>query len=376
MSAVGRRTGYRFTFFILAALAFPWLSLAQAQEESLQGRYPLSASSNVVGRMSIVEASADDTLLDLGLSNNVGYNAITQANPETSIWLPGEGARVLLPTRYVLPPGPREGIVINIAELRLYYYPSTRPGESASVETYPIGIGRMDWKTPLGTTQITAKVEQPSWYPPQSVIAEHAENGDILPRVVPPGPDNPLGDYAIILGIPGYLIHGTNRPDGVGMRVSHGCIRMLSDDIENLIYRVPKGTTVRLINEPVKLGWTMENLLEIQAHPVPEESPKAMALRIDKAIDAATEQANARAFLIDYAILKKELETPSGIATPLLLSSRPFPLKTTFYDRLLLHHALYSQIDGAVGNADKPDAITHAASVTVVPVETRDVEAR
>ncbi|WP_253272936.1 hypothetical protein [Halomonas sp. PR-M31] len=101
-----------------------------------------------------------------------------------------------------------------------------------------------------------------------------------------------------------------------------------------------------------------------------------MALRIDKAIDAATEQANARAFLIDYAILKKELETPSGIATPLLLSSRPFPLKTTFYDRLLLHHALYSQIDGAVGNADKPDAITHAASVTVVPVETRDVEAR
>ncbi|WP_227367809.1 L,D-transpeptidase family protein [Halomonas sp. M20] len=355
---------------LLGALAFSATTLAE--QDTAQHRYPLPEQGEIVGQTTTVTASQDDTLLDLGLGNNVGYNAITQANPDTSIWLPGEGTEVLLPTRYILPPGPREGIVINLAELRLYYY----SGEPASVETYPIGIGRMDWKTPLGTTQITAKVEQPSWYPPQSVIAEHAENGDILPRVVPPGPDNPLGDYAIILGIPGYLIHGTNRPDGVGMRVSHGCIRMLSDDIENLIYRVPKGTTVRLINQPVKFGWTAENLLEIQAYSVPEETPEAKAIRIGKATETAIEQANARGFLIDNAILKKELENPSGIATSLLLSSRPFPLETTFYDRLLLHYALYSQLAATVGNTDKLDAEPLAESVMTAPVEARPVETR
>nr|WP_299240563.1 L,D-transpeptidase family protein [uncultured Halomonas sp.] len=359
-------------WFVLLALAISvYPRLLMAQEALPQGHYLLPKNDDIVGQTTTVTAARDDTLLDLGLGNNVGYNAITQANPDTSIWLPGEGTEVILPTRYILPPGPREGIVVNLAELRLYYYPPARPGEPATVETYPIGIGRMDWKTPLGTTQITAKVEQPSWYPPQSVIAEHAENGDILPRVVPPGPDNPLGDYAIILGIPGYLIHGTNRPDGVGMRVSHGCIRMLSDDIENLIYRVPKGTTVRLINEPVKLGWTAENLLEIQAHSVPEETPEAMSTRIDEATATAIEQANARGFLIDNAILKEELENPSGIATSLLLSSRPFPLETTFYDRLLLHYALYSQLAATVGNTDKLDATTHVDGVRAVPVETR-----
>ncbi|MGC3873844.1 L,D-transpeptidase family protein [Halomonas sp. GXIMD04776] len=352
----------------MITLTFPRLLLAQ--EALPQGHYSLPDNGDVVGQTTIVTASQDDTLLDLGLNNNLGYNAVTQANPEVSIWLPGEGTRVLLPTRYILPPGPREGIVINIAELRLYYYPPAKPGEPATVETYPIGIGRMDWKTPLGTTTITAKVEQPSWYPPQSVIAEHAENGDVLPRVVPPGPDNPLGDYAIILGIPGYLIHGTNRPDGVGMRVSHGCIRMLSDDIENLIYRVPKGTTVRLINQPVKFGWTTENLLEMQAHPVPEETPEAMSARISKAFAIATEHANARGFLIDYADLKKELEDPSSVARSLLLSSRPFPLKVTFYDRLTLHHALYSQLDTSVDNDGKANAAS-GAETNGVPVESR-----
>lgn len=388
MRAGRRGTGHWFTFFILAVLALPRLSLAQAQEGMPQGHYPLPENADIVGQTTTVTASQDDTLLDLGLSNNVGHNAITQANPDVSIWLPGEGTGVVLPTRYVLPSGPREGIIINIGELRLYYYPPTKPGTSSRVETYPIGIGRMDWKTPLGTTRITAKVEKPSWYPPKSVIAEHAEKGDILPRVVPPGPDNPLGDYAMILGIPGYLIHGTNRPDGVGMRVSHGCIRMLSDDIEKLIYRVARGTTVRLINEPVKFGWTAQNLLEIQAHSAPGETPEAMSTRIDEAIDTATEQANARGFLIDYAVLKKELENPSGIATSLLLSSRPFPLKTTFYDRLTLHHALYSQLATSVDSTEETEktdtagttgatnATTHAAGVRVVPVESRPMETR
>ena len=123
------------------------------------------------------------------------------------------------------------------------------------VQTYPISIGRMDWATPLGKTTITVKVKDPGWSPPESIRKEHAERGDPLPRYVPPGPDNPMGRYALRLGIPGYLIHSTNKPLGVGMRVSHGCIRMLPEDIEYLFPQVPTGTTVRIVNQPVKAGW-------------------------------------------------------------------------------------------------------------------------
>ncbi|SHE38558.1 L,D-transpeptidase ErfK/SrfK [Modicisalibacter ilicicola DSM 19980] len=349
----------------LVMLAMPRLLVAQ--DDLPQGHHPLPEEGDIVGQIKTVTATQGDTLIDLGLSHGLGYNAVTEANPETRIWLPGEGTQVLLPTRFILPPGPREGIVINLAELRLYYYRPASPGAPPRVETYPIGIGRMDWKTPLGTTKITAKLENPTWYPPASIIAEHAERGEELDRVVPPGPDNPLGEYAMILDIPGYLIHGTNKPDGVGMRVSHGCIRMLSGDIEDLIYRVPKGTEVRLINQPVKFGWTPRGLLEMQAYPVPEESPEKMASRIADAFDTATQEANARGLLVDYARLKAELQGPTGVARSLLLASAPITVKRTFYDRLTLHHALYSQLAATVDATEK-DA---AANVNGVPVEER-----
>ncbi len=224
---------------------------------------------DVIGAMSTVTARAEDTLIDIARRHGLGYQDIVRANPDVNVWVPGLGTEVLLPTQYVLPPGERRGVILNLAEYRLYYFPNVQDDETAYVMTYPISIGRMDWETPLGKTTVISKVRNPSWYVPQSVLAEHAADGDPLPRIVPPGPDNPLGKYAMRLGIPGYLIHGTNRPAGVGMRVTHGCIRMFPEDIEFLFGKVDLKTPVRIINEPVKMGWAGDELV-MEVHPILE----------------------------------------------------------------------------------------------------------
>ena len=230
------------------------------------------AGNDVVGAVTIVKARAEDTLLDVARRHGLGYEDIVRANPEVDTWLPGEGTDVVLPTRYVLPPGKRQGLVLNLAEYRLYYFPEPKNGEAPVVMTYPMSIGRMDWETPLGRTSVISKVVNPTWYPPDSVRAEHAADGDPLPRIVPPGPDNPLGKHAMRLGLPGYLIHGTNRPAGVGMRVTHGCIRLFPEDINYLFDRVSVNTPVRIINEPVKIGWDGEALV-VEVHRTLEQAP-------------------------------------------------------------------------------------------------------
>ncbi len=241
---------------------------------------------DVIGAVSTIAARNEDTLVDIARRHGLGYQDIVRANPGINIWVPGEGTEVILPTQYVLPPGPRSGVVLNLAEYRLYYFPEVKEGEMAYVMTYPISIGRMDWETPLGKTSVISKVRNPSWYVPQSVLAEHEADGRPLPRIVPPGPDNPLGEYAMRLGLPGYLIHGTNRPAGVGMRVTHGCVRMFPEDIEFLFGKIDLNTAVRIINEPIKMGWS-GNELVMEVHPVLEVVIPAVA---DEAIDEATDE--------------------------------------------------------------------------------------
>ena len=222
---------------------------------------------DVIGAVSTIVARHEDTLVDLARRHGLGYEDIVRANPEVNPWLPGAGTEIVLPTRYVLPPGPREGVILNLAEYRMYYYPEPGEGQTPVVMTYPISIGRMDWETPIGRTRIISKVRDPAWYPPKSVREEHAAEGRPLPNIVPPGPDNPLGRFAMRLDIPGYLIHGTNRPAGVGMRVTHGCIRMFPEDIEHLFEKIDVRTPVRIINEPVKIGWFGDELV-MEVHPV------------------------------------------------------------------------------------------------------------
>ncbi len=210
----------------------------------------------------------EDTFTDIARRYSLGWDEIARANPGVDQWVPGAGKDLLIPGMRILPDVPQEGIVINLPEHRLYYFPKVKKGQKRVVITYPVSIGKMDWKTPLGVTRIVNKQKNPSWYPPDSVRKEHAENGEKLPAVVGPGPDNPLGLYAMRLAItPGaYLIHGTNNPLAVGMAVTHGCMRMYPEDIEALFPQVPVGTPVRIINEPVKTAFVNGELL-LEAHP-------------------------------------------------------------------------------------------------------------
>ncbi len=318
------------SFRLLTTLLIIALPIAVQAE-----RFEMPPDGNdVVGALTVVSARADDTLLDIARRHGLGYEDIVRANPGVDTWLPGEGTEVLLPTRFVLPPGSRQGVVLNLAEYRMYYFPEPKDGEPAMVMTYPMSIGRMDWETPLGLASVVSKVKNPTWYPPESVRAEHAADGDPLPRIVPPGPKNPLGKFAMRLSIPGYLIHSTNRPAGVGMRVTHGCIRMFPEDIQFLFGQVSVDTPVRIINEPVKVGWHGDELLmevhrtldvapietdsgEITNQVVPRESlvqpERNILTELTEQFVAAT---NTRAGELDWERAEELLEHAFGFPGP------------------------------------------------------------
>lgn len=267
---------------------------------------------DVIGNIKTVTTTYQDTLLDIARRMSIGQDQMEQANPDVDRWLPGEGTSVVVPSQHILPRAERKGLVLNLPEMRMYYFPPRQPGRPQQVQTFPIGIGRMDWSTPLGVTKVTGKIKNPSWRPPESIRREHAAKGDPLPTLVPAGPNNPLGQYAIRLGIPGYLIHSTNKPLGVGMRVSHGCVRMLPEDIERLFPQLPVGTQVTIVNQPVKAGW-LGGKLYIEVHPPLEEYPNdhgAMVEAMMVALDGATAQ---RPIPLNNAKINEELARQSGL---------------------------------------------------------------
>lgn len=230
--------------------------------------FPLPAdNSHVVGAPVTMVAAAEDTFTSIALKYQVGFDALAAANPKLNPWFPGAGTRITLPSQYILPDTSFEGIVVNLPELRLYYFPP----DTASVYVYPVGIGRTGWETPLADTEVTRVVDNPDWRPPQSIIKEYQNAGLYLPPVVPAGPENPLGDTAIRLSLAGYLLHGTNRPEGVGMKVSHGCIRLYPKHIRELASMVTSGTRVRIINQPVKWGSNGQQVL-VEAHRVTDSN--------------------------------------------------------------------------------------------------------
>jgi L,D-transpeptidase ErfK/SrfK len=227
-----------------------------------------SADAVLLGREERVLISGEDTLYEVARRFSLGSEEVVRVNPGIDPWLPPAGHSIVIPGERVLPPGPREGIVVNLPEHRLYFYLPAVAGKPQRVYTYPISIGKMDWTTPMGKTKIQDKRANPTWTPPESVRQEHIANGEPpLPAVVPAGPDNPLGAHAMRLALPGaYLIHGTNNPLAVGMAVTHGCIRMYPEDIAELFPMVKVGTPVHLINEPVKIAWVDGRLL-LEVHP-------------------------------------------------------------------------------------------------------------
>jgi L,D-transpeptidase ErfK/SrfK len=237
-------------------------------------RFPLDpADGEVVGAVQRTVIGPEDTLPDIARRFDVGYEEMLLANPGVDPWLPGVGREVIVPTQFVLPAAPHEGVVVNVAAMRIFYYPPHKKGEPQLVYTHPIGIGKVGWKTPEGTTKIVGRQKDPVWVVPKSVRDEHAEDGEILPDKVPAGPDNPLGAYEFRLGWPSYLIHGTNKPYGVGMRSSHGCIRLYPEDIAVFFDLIPIGTKVTVVNQPYVFGWR-DGRLYLQAYAALEDDTR------------------------------------------------------------------------------------------------------
>jgi L,D-transpeptidase ErfK/SrfK len=288
-------------------------------------------ATGVLGELQVTYSSHEDTLPDIARRFNLGFDELVNANPGVDPWLPGEGTRIVLPTQFVLPDAPYEGVVVNLAALRMFHFP--KPGKDGQrvVHTYPIGIGKVGWATPAGATKIVSKRKDPYWTPPASVRKEHAAEGDPLPARVPPGPDNPLGNRAMNLGWTSYLIHGTNKPAGVGLRASHGCIRMYPEDVLVLFDMVPVGTKVTVVNQPIVYRWQGDSLY-VQSYPPHEElleakskkkSTKAAAIHthLDEKLAAKMRKVTEpRGGAIDWTVTDKVVSDARGVAVPV---SRP-----------------------------------------------------
>ena len=277
--------------------------------------FPLPSTDDpVFGEDQTVVTVYEDTLYDLARKYSLGSEELIRVNPGIDPWLPGAGKTVIIPGRHILPPGPREGIVVNLPEHRLYYFPKPKRDGTREVITYPVSIGKMDWRTPLGVTQVIQKIKNPVWYPPESVRKEHAAAGDPLPALVPPGPDNPLGNYAMRLaaGNGSYLIHGTNNPIAVGLAVTHGCIRMYPDDVEALFPLIPVGTPVRLINEPLKVAWVDGELL-LEAHPPVDAEGQSFEPDLDQFSGLLQKAVGDRTVAIHWDYAREVLTKANGV---------------------------------------------------------------
>lgn len=308
----------------LSLAAFLLASPCMARE------FPLPPpSEDVIGQIEVVKAKYEDTFASLGERYEFGYLEMVAANPGVDPWLPGEGVDIILPSRFILPPGEREGIVVNLAEYRMYYFPA---GKNV-VHTFPLGIGREGWSSPVATTSITAKTSNPAWYPPQSIREEHAADGDPLPTIVPPGPDNPLGPFKFSLGLSGYLIHGSNKKFGIGMRVSHGCFRMLNKNVLELSQMASVGTKVRILNEPYKFGRS-DGKLYLEVH-APLEDAQALSL-MDKHANIVNSllkyEETAPGLRMDWEVVRDVVAAEDGlpimIAEPELTTDTPQTAET------------------------------------------------
>ena len=276
--------------------------------------FPLDKGQVAVGAIDTATTRDSDTMLDLARQFDDGYADFMAANPGIDPWHPGEGKRITVPNFFILPDAPRTGIVINLAERRIYYFP---PG-GKTVETYPAGVGVKADATPLGVTRVVLKEDGPVWRPPPSIRAERPE----LPAAIYPGPDDPLGDYALRLGWTNYLIHGTNKPDSVGRNVSHGCLHIYPEDIERLFHEVPVGTQVRSVDQPVKAGW-IGNRLYVEIHPSKEQTDEIdvnqpMTPAVPHQLTAiVAKAAGDRRELVDWNAVRAAGLAAAGIPTPI-----------------------------------------------------------
>jgi len=281
--------------------------------------YPMpAATDDLIGHLRATQVYDDSTLLDIARRYDLGRVEIELANAGVSTWLPKLGQTIQLPTQYLLPNAARRGLVLNLPEMRLYHYRHSPEGKPLAVATYPVSIGQQNWQTPLGTSEIVLKRKDPIWIPPESIKLEAEREGRLLPDLVPPGPRNPLGAYALNLAIPRYLLHGTNNPSGIGMRVTHGCVRLYPEDIETLFHQIETGTPIEIINQPVKLGWLGDDLY-LEVHPPLKEFHLPDNALFEVAVQLLHQAMTEKPVNIQSSLIRKVVRRRNGVPVRLTI---------------------------------------------------------
>jgi len=278
---------------------------------------PASAA-DMIGVQHSHIVGTQDTLYSLARDSGLGITELVAANPGVDPWLPPVGEAIILPTAHLLPDGPRHGLVVNLADQRLYLFDPA----ADQVASFPIGIGHQATQTPRGETTVVGKRIKPTWFPPASIRRERPD----LPAAVPPGPSNPLGAYALDLGWDNYVVHGTNRPDGIGLRLSHGCIRLRPEDIAQVFAQVPIGMSVRIIDQPIKVG-RHDGELYVEVHPTQVQADQLIETGgftfagYDDLIVRVAAAAGDDAGLVDWRLVRTIADERRGI--PVRVTKRP-----------------------------------------------------
>ncbi|GAB6905102.1 L,D-transpeptidase family protein [Desulfosarcina cetonica] len=285
---------------------------------------------DVVGRLATITLQRGDTLPDIARHFSLGINALSAANPGVDVWVPRAGERIVLPLSFILPETRREGIVINLAAMRLFYF--KKDGGQQAVATFPVGVGREERPTPMGQMYITRKKYRPTWYVPASIAADHRKRGDPLPSQVPPGPLNPLGEYALYLSKSGYLVHGTNKPASIGLRATNGCIRLYPENINRLFDATPVKTAVEIVSQPYLVG-RHGGRVYLEAHPPYESSGTA---ELKKAYAKLKKIEKQTGHVLDWNKIKTVVAETRGI--PVVVSVLGRGGKTAVTDPVRLRH--------------------------------------
>ncbi len=334
---------------VMSVFAFAQASIAQA-----------AYSKDYFGETVVYKADFEDTLIHLARNNGLGFVELRAANPNLDPWIPGENAEIILPKQHLLPEAPRKGLVINLAEMRVYYFKT--PGEAP--QTYPISIGREGLQTPTGSTTIVRKKEGPTWTPTPRMREEKPE----LPQSVPPGPDNPLGTHALYLGWPQYLMHGTNKPYGIGRRVSSGCMRMYPEDIVKLFPQVPVGTPVTVVDQPVKVGWINDELY-IEVSPTQDQAKAIEENGVLNSYEITKEdmaRINAKAGdkkdMIDWELVRNAVKNHSGFPVSVTGKGQTFQSQTETNKKFGLIDTNKTEQDTTKKEQEKFNAVVKEAS--------------
>ena len=283
------------------------------QEEKIErNEFSVAKDDDVIGRLAVIRLEKGDTLPDIARHFSLGINTVSAANPGIDIWVPGAGERVLLPLSFILPDTARKGIVINLAAMRLFYF--KEDGKLLAVSTYPVGVGTEERPTPMGKMYVVRKAIRPTWYVPASIAEEYRKKGDPLPAEVPPGPLNPLGEYALYLSKSTYLVHGTNKPASIGLRATSGCIRLYPEDIKRLFEDTPVKTPVKIVNQPYLVGQS-DGIVYLEAH-TPFEELGTAQLKKTLAKLRYIEKKSGQA--LDWKKVREVVADARGIPVPIL----------------------------------------------------------